>query len=154
MADGFDIDSRELDRLAADLGEVADTAGRYVRAAVEVSARRVKDDWRSRAKGFLFAPAFPRSITYDVDTFQGFGASVLQADIGPDKAGPQGALGNLIEYGSVNNPPMGLGHAALQANEADFEHGLSEALLDAEAVLRANSSVVSAAAAVIRGRFR
>ena len=37
------------------------------------------------------------------------------AQIGPDKGLPQGALGNLIEYGSVNNPGHNNGKDALDA---------------------------------------
>lgn len=128
----MDIDFTELDRLAADLGEVPKKAGAFVRKAIEVTARNVRDDWRENAQGMAHAPAFPYSISYDLKSFSGFGATVLDAEIGPDKQKPQGALGNLIEFGSVNNPPQGLGHGALQRNEGDFVDGLSKALEDAE----------------------
>lgn len=126
-----DFDFSELDQLAADLGEAAKNVGPFVRKAVEVTARNVRDDWRENAKGMDHAPAFPFSITYDLIGFQGFGATALNAEIGPDKDRKQGALGNLIEYGSRNNPPQGLGHGALQRNEADFERGIEKAIDDA-----------------------
>ena len=132
MADRFEVDTSELDRLAADLGEIPDSAGVLVRKAVEVTARNVRDHWRDAASGFRHAPAYPSSITYDLSSFSGFGATVLQAEIGPDKERRQGALGNLIEYGSVNNPPQGQGQAALEANVDDFEKGLNMALETAE----------------------
>lgn len=128
---GVEFDFSELDMLAADLGEAAANVGPFVRKAVQVTAHKVRDSWRENATGMLHAPAFPHSITYDMVGFQGFGATVLQAEIGPDKGRRQGALGNLIEFGSRNNPPQGLGHEALQRNEEDFVHGIETAVADA-----------------------
>ncbi|MCS3426747.1 hypothetical protein [Leucobacter aridicollis] len=125
------VDWREFSELARDLGEVPEKSGKNIRKAVEVSARKVKDHWRDEAKGMIHAPAFPFSVSYDLNGFYGFGVSVLSAEIGPDKGSRQGALGNLIEFGSRNNAPQGIGQAALHANEADFEHGLALAVDDA-----------------------
>lgn len=136
MADRFDVDMSEVNQLAADLGEVAANAGVLVSKALEVSARNVRDHWRAGASGMRHAPAYPASITYDMSSFAGFGVTVLQAEIGPDKDRTQGALGNLIEYGSVNNPPQGQGQAALEANIEDFEKGLDMALETSERHLR------------------
>lgn len=138
MADGATIDSSDFARLAADLGKVPPETGEYAAKALEVSARRVRDDWRQNATGLAHAPAFPYSITYDVGSTSGAlrgllggaGAQDLMAEIGPEKGRAQGALGNLIEFGSVNNPPMGLGHGALQLNEPDFEQGIDRAIAD------------------------
>lgn len=123
----MDVDFSELDRLAADLGEVAHSSAKPLEKAVAVTARKVRDTWREQAKGIPHAPAFPYSITYDMRSFGGFGASVISAEIGPDKGRAQGALGNLIEFGSRNNPPQGLGHGALLANEEDFATGIERA---------------------------
>lgn len=143
-----DIDNSDLSKLVSDLGEASDAAWKNMQKAIEVTARNVKDTWRDNARGMAHAPAFPSSITYDVGVGydQSIGqaaasvisggissarSSTLRAEIGPDKDRPQGALGNLIEYGSVNNSPMGLGHGALQANEGDFERGIDRAVDDA-----------------------
>lgn len=148
MPDGMRIDSSELDKLAADLGQVPAESGENLRKAIEVTARNVKDTAKRNATGMAHAPAFPHSITYDVGVGyeQSIGqqamsviqggissarVSVLRAEIGPDKERPQGALGNLIEYGSVHNPPQGIMHGALQENEADFERGAEKAIEDA-----------------------
>ena len=136
MADGIDVDFSDISKLAIDIGEVPDEAGKNLHAAVEVTATEVRDTARENSAGLLHAPAFPRSITYDIgsgysllrETFGGGGADSITAQIGPDKDRPQGALGNLIEFGSVNNPPQGIMHGALQANEAGFERGVSKAL--------------------------
>lgn len=148
MPDSARIDFSELNKMAADLGRVPDDSGEFFRQAIETTARHVKDTARENAKGMAHAPAFPYSITYDVGVgydqsigqqamsviggaISGARASVLRAEIGPDKNRAQGALGNLIEYGSVNNPPQGIMHGALQANEVDFEKGIAKATDDA-----------------------
>ncbi|WP_449408001.1 hypothetical protein [Microbacterium maritypicum] len=136
MADGIDIDFSDFSKLAVDIGEVPPEAGKNLHAAVEVTATDVRDTARENAAGMLHAPAFPRSITYDIgsgysfvrEMFGGGGADSITAEIGPDKDRPQGALGNLIEYGSVNNPPRGIMHGALQAHEANLESGVAKAL--------------------------
>lgn len=154
MPDGISVDFSDINQMATALGQVPAVAGRFIRAAVEVSARTIKDDWRESATGLAHAQHFPRSITYDVRSFQGFGSTVIEAEIGPDKDGPQGALGNLLEYGSVNNPPMGLGHGALQREEDGYERGLSQALANAERMAGIDSSIIGSAAAVMRGSYR
>lgn len=126
------VDNSDLSKLAVDLGAVPERSGRNLRKAVEVTARHVRDTARENAMGMAHAPAFPYSITYDVKGSGNNGAgSQLEAEVGPDKDRPQGALGNLIEYGSINNGPLGIMHGALQANEADFERGIQIAIDDA-----------------------
>lgn len=67
---------------------------------VAKGALNIKNDARSRIKGLAHAPAYPYSITYDpLDLPRG-----PAADVGPDKSRRQGALGNILEYGSSNNP--------------------------------------------------
>ncbi len=158
MADDFTIDASELHQLAADLGEVPNVAGRYIRQAVEVSARRVKDNWRDETKGIRGAPAAPFAIDYEVKTLQGFGVSVIQAEIGFDKAKNQGPLGNLIEFEGDKSGGLdsheGVGEAALERVQDDFEEGLAKATADAEHAAGVDSSVGRSAAAVIRGSYR
>ena len=126
MADDFS----ELVALAGDLNGAADVAPGNIAKAVEVSARNVKDDWKDNAKRMAHAPAFPYAITYDLDGKSSDSGSSISAEIGPDKGRKQGALGNLIEYGSRNNPPQGLGHGALQREEQGFERGVAQAVGD------------------------
>lgn len=122
----MDVDFSELNKLAADLQKAPESVGPLARKAVEVTARKVKDSWRENAQGMAHAPAFPYSISYDIEG--SFGQ--IDAEIGPDKGATQGALGNLIEFGSRNNAPQGLGHGALQDNEQDFVDGLQRAVDD------------------------
>lgn len=158
MADGITVDDSELRAYARDLGEVNSIAGRYIRSAVEVSARKVKDYWRDDVDDIKGAAAFPFSIGYGIKTFHGFGVSVIQAEIGPDKDRNQGALGNLVEFEGEKDGGLssneGAGEAALERVEDDFVKGLAIALADAEHAAGVDSSVVRSAGAVMRGSYR
>ena len=126
-----DFDFSELDRLAADLGEVPAKSGPLIRKALEVTSRYVRDSWRDKLKGSISFKHLPGAVTYDIATFQGFGASIFQAEIGFDKSRSQGALGNISEFGTPKTPPSGFGHASLLENQDDFQKGIDIAIGDA-----------------------
>lgn len=94
MSNGLNQLVVDLERAAKEINDVAETV-------FEVGANNIKDDARKAISGLPHAPHYPRSITYDVK----LGLRGITAEIGPDKNLPQGALGNLLEHGSVNNPP-------------------------------------------------
>lgn len=77
------------------------------------------------------APYFPQSISYDITTT----ATEVEAEIGPDKdrLGRQGALGNLLAFGSRNNAPVWDHAAALEREGQPTEQFVGEA---AERLLR------------------
>lgn len=77
-------------------------AGREFRSITNVAALHVKTSWKASWAGLRHAPSLSDAITYDLKSF---GAGRHEAEIGPDKMRRQGALGNLIEFGSINNPP-------------------------------------------------
>ena len=108
-------DTRELVQLAVALGRTIPEAERGMVAVVTRGALNVKNDWRdnARASSGRHARLYPNSISYDITPIPG-GA---RAEIGPDKDKLQGALGNLLEFGSVNNPPHNDGGRALLAEE-------------------------------------
>ena len=83
-----------------------------------VGANKIKKSWRASASGLAHAPAYPYSISYDM-------TGATSAEIGPDKGMRQGALGNLIEYGSVNNPPHNNGERALDEELPHVEEHLA-----------------------------
>ncbi|MEV4437486.1 hypothetical protein AB0K09_00465 [Streptomyces sp. NPDC049577] len=97
------------------------------RQAVEVTARKVKDSARQRISGHKYLPQYPRSITYEVKTT----AAGVEAEIGPDKGAAQGALGNIIEYGSANNAPLPHLGPALEENADDLARGVEIAVAHA-----------------------
>lgn len=98
------------------------------RQAVEVSARKVKDDARRRGAGSGYRRHYASSITYDIKTA---GPGSVWAEIGPDKARRQGALGNLIEFGSAKNAPIPHLGPALYAVQGDLLTGMHRAVRDA-----------------------
>ncbi|HXH57727.1 hypothetical protein [Iamia sp.] len=87
---------------------VADLAGAPVKvqaggiAIIQRGALNIKRDAQRFSAGIGHAPHYPRSITYETTVRVGD----VEAVIGPDKDRPQGALGNLLEFGSSNNAPI------------------------------------------------
>lgn len=86
------------------------------------AALNVKNDARKKASGIRHAPAYPRSIGYDID-WQG---TLGRAEVGPDKDKRQGALGNILEYGTVKNAPLAHLGPALDYEAPNFEKYLGQ----------------------------
>lgn len=97
-----------------------------VSAILGKGALNIKTSAKRRVSGLPkgYAPAYPASISYDV--FTDFGS--LKAEIGPDKERAQGALGNLIELGSINNAPIPHLSPALDEEAPRFEAALATVL--------------------------
>jgi hypothetical protein len=121
---GAQFDMRDVRRLERHLARAIPIARRDTRAVVTRGAMNIKKDWRANARQSApqHAPMYPRTIGYDVAAY---GRDIIMATIGPDKGGPQGALGNLLEYGSVHNPPHRDGGRALDIEEPRFEAQLA-----------------------------
>lgn len=122
---GSPFDMSDVRRLQRHLARVVPQARRDTRAVMMRGALNIKNDWRKNARqtGRKHARQYPRTIGFDLLTF---GPDQLLAIIGPDKGGPQGALGNLLEYGSVKNPPHNDGGRALAVELPRFEAQISE----------------------------
>ncbi|MGW5126683.1 hypothetical protein ACWEQ7_22035 [Streptomyces sp. NPDC004069] len=114
------FDMSDVRRLERHLTRSIPLLRREARAVTVRGAMNIKKDWRAnaRATGRKHAKLYPRSVSYDVAAY---GRDIYRATIGPDKGGPQGALGNLLEYGSVKNPPHNDGGRALDAELPRFE---------------------------------
>lgn len=97
-----DFDTSEVNKLAADLGRIPGKMVAPMTAAVTKSGQSVRDAMRADAAGHRHAPYFPDSITAEVHTKVG----QVTAEIGPDKGLRQGALGNLLYFGSSKNGPV------------------------------------------------
>lgn len=95
------VTSTGLNELRAVLEGAADDAVDGARKVVAKGALNIKKDARRFASGIAHAPSYPYSIGYDVKV----SGTTVSAEIGPDKAKRQGALGNILEYGTVNNAP-------------------------------------------------
>jgi hypothetical protein len=111
-------DVSQLVGLAVDLAASEAAVRQQARAVVSKGALNIKNDWRAnaRASSGRHARLYPSSIGYDLHS----AAGLIEAVIGPDKGGPQGPLGNLLEFGSVHNPPHNDGGRALLAEEPRF----------------------------------
>lgn len=120
--DGFQITG--MDQLVAMFDKAPERAAANVVKAGNVFGSKVKRVWQALDSGLAHAPAYPRSISYDL-TIKVEGVEV---EIGPDKSLPQGPLGNLIEFGSAHNPPHGSGAKALAASAGDLERGVAIAM--------------------------
>lgn len=118
------FDMRDVRRLELHLLRSIPRARRDARAVVMRGAVNIKRDWRAnaRASSGRHAPLYPSSISFDVSRY---GRDIFRAEIGPDKGAPQGALGNLLEYGSVHNPPHRDGGRALDAEQPRFEEQMA-----------------------------
>ena len=126
-------DISQLHRLALHLNALASPqAVENVEKATGQTARRVKDTWNDKLYREGHASRTGRAISYDVGvahdfslfatTAEGVKSSSIVAEIGPRSgSGKQAGLVRLIENGSVNNSPQGLGAAALDEHAADFE---------------------------------
>lgn len=112
------VDVNQIQRVSRDLYRAGAAVQVQVRAVVARGALNVKNDWRANATASAgrHARLYPSSISYDLRHYPG-GAI---AEIGPDKGRPQGALGNLLEYGSSKNPPHMDGARAIAAEAPRF----------------------------------
>jgi hypothetical protein len=115
--------------LAADMLKAAGEAVTVTRAVVKKGAQNIKTEGRKNA--IASAPVqnahAPYAITYD--TTSGSTKTSIVAEIGYDKDLPGGDLGNLLEYGSRNNPPHRDLGRALDVETPRFETVLAEAAM-------------------------
>lgn len=97
------FDMREVTALATDLGRTSKAVEREADKVLERGALGVKNAMAADAKASHsgYAKRFASSISYD----RRYGVGRLSYEIGPDKSRAQGALGNLIYFGSRNNAP-------------------------------------------------
>jgi hypothetical protein len=106
----------EFEDLAADLAAAPVRLAELLPPVVSKGGLNVKKDWRANASGNAHAPHYPASITYDMEVRAG----AVEAEIGPDKDKKQGALGNILEFGTSKNPPHNDGGRALAVEEPKF----------------------------------
>lgn len=125
----IDVSASGPNDLVAHLDEVPEGAHDNILKAVRFTAFGIKKAAQAAAGGIAHAPDYPRAITYDT-TDRGVGDGV-SAEIGPDKDRRQGALGNILEYGTIKNPPYAHLGPALDRWSPDFVAGLERAASDA-----------------------
>jgi hypothetical protein len=114
------FDMSDVRRLEQHLARSIPRIRQASRGVVARGALNIKNDWRSNAAATAgrHARHYPRTVSY---TITAFGRDIVSAEIGPDKGGVQGALGNLLEYGSEKTAPHNDGGRALAAELPRFE---------------------------------
>jgi hypothetical protein len=114
------FDMSDVRRLERHLARSIPRARVDARRVTMRGAMNIKRDWRQNARqsSGRHAPMYPNAVSFDIANY---GPDIVMATIGPDKGAPQGALGNILEYGSVKNPPHNDGGRALDAETPRFE---------------------------------
>ena len=114
----------DADRLANDLAAAPFKAVPLAAAVVKKAAQNVKDHMVNEARSNGTYKHFHRAISYDVRL--GFGG--IEAEIGPDKDRTQGALGNVLYFGTSKNAPVLDINSGLRAEEEAFAENLADAI--------------------------
>jgi len=109
-----------VNAIVAELDRAISRSIPEVTGVLSKGAFNIKKDWQAAWKGLKHARALPYAVTYDIATTPG----AITAIIGPDKNRRQGPLGNLLEFGSMNNAPKPGGSPALDAEAPKFEKAL------------------------------
>jgi hypothetical protein len=118
------IDLTEVNAYIAELDRVPGELRDEVVKVGEKGALNIKRDWARAWSGHTYIGPLSRAISYDRRVK---GASI-EWEIGPDKGRAQGPLGNVIEFGTVNNAPIPGGLPALDREAPRTERFLSEVL--------------------------
>lgn len=109
-------DTSELDTFARLLDAAADDARGQGERVIAKGSLNIKNRARELAPGSDYARHYPSSINYDVIV----NGDDIIGEIGPAAGRTQRGLGNLLEYGSVNNPPHPHHEPALDEEEPRF----------------------------------
>lgn len=116
--------SDDLRDLVSTLEQASGAVAKDVAAVVKKGAQNVKEQMVRDSSGISHAPHFPGSISYDVEGDGRFGA--VEAVIGPDKNRTQGALGNILAFGTSRNAPVFSIMNGLDQEAPRFEKALAD----------------------------
>jgi hypothetical protein len=119
----IEFDASEVTQLAADLGKIPGRMVAPMVAAVTKSANSLEKAMRADAGGIGHAPHFPNSITSEVKVRVG----QIEAEVGPDKGRTQGALGNILYFGTSKNGPVLNINGPLDAQSPKFQQAIEDA---------------------------
>lgn len=96
-----EFDFSELDAWTDVLVRAPAVTEKQARAVLSKGGLNIKNEARRNAPGTGAAKHYPNSINYDL--YDEPGGQMVE--IGPAEGRKQWGLGNLLEYGSANNPP-------------------------------------------------
>lgn len=101
MTDSISMDDSELTALAADLAAAPALVKRDVRAVVSKGALNIKNQLRDEMRESPSFKGVGGAISYDLREAGGFGADVIEAEVGPTtEAGSPGNLANIAYFGT------------------------------------------------------
>jgi hypothetical protein len=118
------VDTSELDKLVVDLGEIPEQKLPQVKKVVSKGALNIKNGMRTDAANGHSYRHFARSIDYDIDD------GGLGAEIGPNKDQIQGALGNILYFGTSKNAPVLDINGPLHTEEPRFADAIADVAAD------------------------
>ena len=121
MANEFDIDTRELERLAASLGEIPAAAIATARGVVSKGALNIKNDTRAHVSDDPSWKRLAATVNYSMSG----NAFYSEAVVGYDDVG-QGELAGIYEFGSARRAPHPTLYPAVKRELPRFERSLAE----------------------------
>lgn len=116
------IDMTEVTKLANDLGRVPGRVGREAEQITRKGAQNVKEAMQAEAKSSGHYKHFAGAISYD----RAMRLGDISYEIGPDKGRRQGALGNILYFGTSKNGPVLDIETGLRAEAPNFEKHLAD----------------------------
>lgn len=125
----MDIDTSEFRALAADLGKASREVFKEAEKVTEKAAHNIKTTMADDAKSSGTYRHFAGSISYD----RAMSVGQIGYEIGPDKDRAQGALGNILYFGTSKNAPVLDVEVGLRKEAPEFEKriaDMAEGLLD------------------------
>ena len=125
MRVGFDY--TEITVFADAINKASRVAEKDAEKVVFRGAIQIKKDGQRRIKGHPRLKRLPWSI--DFDTYRSLRGPA--AEIGPNHSKGQGPLGNVAEYGTINNPPIPFMGPAGEAERPKFEKAMEDLAIKA-----------------------
>jgi hypothetical protein len=121
-----EFDVSDVYEFALSLEKSADDVVDTMRPVVAKGALNIKKDMQADAEGHPHSPAFPAAISYDTKVLR----DEISAEIGPDKTKRQGALGNILYFGTSKNPAVLDINGPLDTEEPKFIKAIEDAIED------------------------
>lgn len=117
------IDMSEVTKLAADFGKAAGSVIPEIDKVVERGALNIKNTMVDDAASAGHYRHFSRAISYD----RAYAVGSVAYEVGPDKDRMQGALGNILYFGTGHNGPVLDIEVGMRAEAAPLEKSVADA---------------------------
>ena len=121
-----EFDVSDVYEFALGMDKSAADVERTMRPVVQRGALNIKREMQDDASGHPRFPSFPSSISYDTKANK----SEISAEIGPDKDKRQGALGNILYFGTSKNAAALDINGPLDREEPKFVQAIENAIED------------------------